>query len=61
MGHTPLDYAREGEVMSLLKASETKVSLTWVVLFLFPLPEQSDGRAGADGGGALGTVPSPWH
>ncbi|XP_064297691.1 mitochondrial disaggregase [Phalacrocorax carbo] len=24
MGHTPLDYAREGEVMSLLKASETK-------------------------------------
>lgn len=27
MGHTPLDYAREGEVMNLLKASETKVSL----------------------------------
>ncbi|XP_026723298.1 caseinolytic peptidase B protein homolog, partial [Athene cunicularia] len=26
MGHTPLDYARDGEVMSLLKASETKVS-----------------------------------
>lgn len=26
MGHTPLDYAREGEVMKLLKASETKVS-----------------------------------
>ncbi|XP_074672689.1 mitochondrial disaggregase [Strix aluco] len=24
MGHTPLDYARDGEVMSLLKASETK-------------------------------------
>ncbi|KAM6100497.1 mitochondrial disaggregase isoform 2-T2 [Theristicus caerulescens] len=24
MGHTPLDYAREGEVMSLLKASEAK-------------------------------------
>ncbi|KAM9263204.1 LOW QUALITY PROTEIN: mitochondrial disaggregase [Cariama cristata] len=24
MGHTPLDYAREGEVMNLLKASETK-------------------------------------
>ncbi|KAM8821590.1 mitochondrial disaggregase [Eudromia elegans] len=24
MGHTPLDYAREGEVMKLLKASETK-------------------------------------
>ncbi|KAM6288621.1 mitochondrial disaggregase isoform 2-T2 [Spheniscus humboldti] len=24
MGHTPLDYAREGEVKSLLKASETK-------------------------------------
>ncbi|KAM7131106.1 mitochondrial disaggregase isoform 2-T2 [Ciconia maguari] len=24
MGHTPLDYAREGEVMSLLRASETK-------------------------------------
>ncbi|XP_015128680.2 caseinolytic peptidase B protein homolog isoform X1 [Gallus gallus] len=26
MGHTPLDYAREGEVMNLLKASEAKVS-----------------------------------
>ncbi|XP_043382921.1 caseinolytic peptidase B protein homolog isoform X2 [Chelonia mydas] len=24
MGHTPLDYARDGEVMKLLKASETK-------------------------------------
>uniref|UniRef100_A0A8B9EQH7 Caseinolytic mitochondrial matrix peptidase chaperone subunit B n=1 Tax=Anser cygnoides TaxID=8845 RepID=A0A8B9EQH7_ANSCY len=24
MGHTPLDYAREGEVMNLLRASETK-------------------------------------
>ncbi|XP_040820366.1 caseinolytic peptidase B protein homolog isoform X4 [Ochotona curzoniae] len=24
MGHTPLDYAREGEVMKLLRASETK-------------------------------------
>ncbi|XP_010704621.1 caseinolytic peptidase B protein homolog [Meleagris gallopavo] len=24
MGHTPLDYAREGEVMNLLKASEAK-------------------------------------
>ncbi|XP_048217588.1 caseinolytic peptidase B protein homolog isoform X2 [Perognathus longimembris pacificus] len=24
MGHTPLDYAREGEVMKLLKSSETK-------------------------------------
>ncbi|XP_010212847.1 PREDICTED: caseinolytic peptidase B protein homolog, partial [Tinamus guttatus] len=24
LGHTPLDYAREGEVMKLLKASETK-------------------------------------
>lgn len=27
MGHAPLDYAREGEVMKLLKVSETKVSL----------------------------------
>lgn len=27
MGHTPLDYAREGEVMKLLRTSETKVSL----------------------------------
>jgi ATP-dependent Clp protease ATP-binding subunit ClpB len=26
MGHTPLDYAREGEVMKLLKTSETKVN-----------------------------------
>lgn len=25
MGHTAVDYAREGEVMKLLKASETKV------------------------------------
>ncbi|NWU91182.1 CLPB protein, partial [Upupa epops] len=24
MGHTPLDYAREGEIMNLLRASETK-------------------------------------
>jgi hypothetical protein len=27
MGHTPLDYAREGEVMKLLRTSESKVSL----------------------------------
>lgn len=27
MGHTASDYARDGEVMKLLKASETKVSL----------------------------------
>lgn len=27
MGHTPLDYAREGEVMKLLRTSEAKVSL----------------------------------
>lgn len=26
MGHTPLDYARDGEVKDLLKAAETKVS-----------------------------------
>ncbi|XP_014812093.1 PREDICTED: caseinolytic peptidase B protein homolog, partial [Calidris pugnax] len=28
MGHTPLDYAREGEVLGLLRAAETKVTVT---------------------------------
>lgn len=36
MGHTPLDYAREGEVMKLLKASETKVSQVQVVVDCLP-------------------------
>lgn len=36
MGHTPLDYAREGEVMNLLRAAEAKVSLRfWPVWVSF--------------------------
>uniref|UniRef100_H9GDK9 Clp ATPase C-terminal domain-containing protein n=1 Tax=Anolis carolinensis TaxID=28377 RepID=H9GDK9_ANOCA len=39
MGHTPMDYAREGEVTKLLKASATKVGLAKDGLFIYnPFP-----------------------